>query len=732
MTRFEKIYLGVLAGTTALALVSEAGIVVTLSLYALAVAYGTGGYWLFRLSVTAPVVPSFVRVGVGLVLAAALVQAVNSVRLRHGEYEQATPALLGAVAVGLGAYWFRHRGRAELVAAYRPLFFRTAAVFAGAAFLAYAPIKWSWYRSVALALNAGIPHQTANLRAFDFAQRADEAMENQDCSAGVQFAKRSYALANLWLGEDSIRDRHRINGTYSTLYRAYKCQGDAAFEAKQYEQALRSHLAGHAWLVRGNFHDENDTIPYPYWREERAWSLNNLGHCYQRLQRLQQSDSAFTLALVAYRQLHPAPDAGTATLLRDLAGSLGAGKHWALVTPLYRQANRILAQDTTAKAAANVTQNTLSLALAYLSQDSTRLALDYLRRVKPAAGDSTTWYTARMYEGIVWHKLSRYPQAEQLLYRSWRYYQARSAYWPSAAACALLLAQNYLVQARYAPADRHARAVQQVLRERGKANTAEYARTLETRASVAKKMGRYDEAGQLYAQALAVGRQVPNAGGALANVLLGYADLQVTQGEVGTAQSYVAEAMRLLTYGTEPLQYPSQTGALNTAAYVTYAAGQDAAAAALYRRVLAINRRYHESQSVSTATALLGLGALETARHLARADSFLSVSLTMHRALLGVQHPATAYAQLGLAGLRLRQQRVQEAENLVEAARQGVDGILPSDHDMYGDLALAQGDVARSRNEAPTARRAYAHALAIYTRKFGPGHPKVRQLSRYR
>jgi hypothetical protein len=122
MLRFEKILLLLLAILTFLPLLGGNTHGVSLTPLLLAAVYAGGGYWLFCSPTGAAA--SWVRILTGLVLAGALLQVGNSIRLRHGSYEQAAPVLVGLLSLGLGATVLVQRRYPKRVAAYTPLLLR--------------------------------------------------------------------------------------------------------------------------------------------------------------------------------------------------------------------------------------------------------------------------------------------------------------------------------------------------------------------------------------------------------------------------------------------------------------------------------------------------------------------------------------------------------------------------------------------------------------------------------
>ncbi len=725
MTLFEKISLLGLAAVAVVASASDSNVII-LCVWVLAMAYGFGAYWLFR---RRPGPVAWVRVAAGIGFAVALIDSVNSFRLRRGSFEQLGPVLPGLVCLGLGAYLLAHRRAPDRVAAYRPLFVRAAAVFGVVAVFAYCPVTLAAYRAVLFALNQDQPYLLDNLRMFDYAQRTDQALAEKDGPAAVAYARRSYAAGNRWLGHDSLAERRRVSMTYTNLYKAYRCLGDAAYSQAKYAEALRSYRLGHAFLARSDDRLD-DGPPALFWEEEKAWSLENLGLCCLKLHRPAQSDSLFGRALGAYNRAHPAPDVYTARFIADLARSQAAGRHWGPSARLYQRANRLLATQAGPDAAAARLANSLNLVLAYLALDSLRPAQRTLGALALPAGDSASRGLLRLYTGTCYFKQGRYAPADQMWRTALRYYQALGdTYWAPVYGCELLLAKNNLVRGAYPLARQQAETAQSLVVRKMGTKATQYAQCEGVLAGVDQALGKYDAAARQYAEVLATYQHDAEQSETMeAHAEL--AELALVRGNLPAAQEHVAGALAQLARG-ETLSRPGQTGLLNVAADVSYAAGRWATAGAQYRQTLAINARFDQLRSPTTAAAWNGLGLLATEqRHWARADSLFAGALALQDALFGAQHPATATVCLNFALLRIRQGRLAEASALIERAQQIADAALPPDHDLFGNLSEARGDVARRQQNAGAARDYYKNALLIYVRKFGPAHWRAQQAHR--
>ena len=105
-------------------------------------------------------------------------------------------------------------------------------------------------------------------------------------------------------------------------------------------------------------------------------------------------------------------------------------------------------------------------------------------------------------------------------------------------------------------------------------------------------------------------------------------------------------------------------------------------------------------------------------------------AVRLHEKLFTERHPLTATVYLNYGLLRLKQSRNADAKLLFEKAYDIAKAFLPVDHDMFGDLAMAMGDLATREKQTAVAHEYYEQALAIYTHKLPTTHWKVKDARR--
>ncbi|SFQ59238.1 tetratricopeptide repeat protein [Hymenobacter arizonensis] len=728
MTRYEKfllfllLFLVVLQATE----ITPRNSFLWLCIWLLALSYIVGGRWLFK---DRKVFSTSFYVLAGICLGTSLVSLSFTLRARHESFEVLLPALNGVFCFGLGIYLFRQRAQKQDTKALRGLWWRSAVLLALAGFFAFSPITLAPYRVALLAFNRGDDYITSNLLMHNYRAAAQAAIAEGNYSAAISNAQKSYIFGNRWLGSDSITSKSRISGAYTLLYEAHEGRGDAAYAKQEFHKALEDYRQGHFFLISSDNREDGVGEPNSYWEEEKAWSFRKMADCHLRLKEFTACDSLYVAALKAYKVVNPKPDLHRARIANGLARSFAAQGEPDASTKIYRELNLYLATDSTRDAALELQTNRVRIVGNYIWQDSLFQALRDLQAISFALNDtSKARFEADMYRGICLTKIGKYADADYSLRIPWRFYQQRAERnWVSLATVEMLLANNSLAQGHYPKAKVLASsALARIKQERG-ANNLAYAQGLRILGALNKELGQYSEAGQQLRQVLnTVQKAEGDASATQPIVLAQIAEMDLIMGYDVAALATMKQAISLLT-AAGPVKLPSQTGVFATAAYVDYATGNQAAAQTKYRQVLAINARFQQGQTATSAAAWNGLGLVATSQHrFERADSLLTKAVALHEALFTKQNPLTGTVYLNLGQLRLQQGRTAEAEQLFQQALRIAQSFLPAQHDKFGDLAMAFGDLAVQQRQLTTAHMHYQQALGIYSHTFGIAHWKTR------
>ena len=730
MTRYEKVLLLLLLLFLLLNVAAVTGgfSLFFLGLWVLTISYLLGSYWLFDQDVIA--VPIRLTAGVCFALAVISFNYTSGVEL--STLLKLLPVANGLFSIGLGGYLLLHR-REAAGPALRGLWFRSVMLLAVSGFFAYCPISFWPYRKALIALNHSRENIVSNIRMFDYWAEYDAAMDQKDYPAAVAYGQQALAMGKQWLGEDSVKLRWRISGTYTNLYTAYKSLGDAEYKQRQYQASLQAYQAGNAFLVTGDHRENGVEQVDKYWEEEKAWSLNNMAFCYLKLRRFTEGDSLFIGAIKAYQKVYPKPDLSSARLAGDVATSFTAQRQFDPSTKVLRDINRFLTKDTTQEAGNMRVKNILSISLNYMQQDSLPQALRLLQTMKYPPGDTTTnRYKAGLQQALCLYKMERYGTVQQALQLPLAYYRQHPPYWEAVALCEVLLAKNSLAQAAYPEARKHIEAAKKVLSTEKQGSLSSLNTScLSVLGALNKALGNYSVADQQLTQAVAITRRNANdVSSTMPEILAQLADLDVTLGREAAAHEHIGEALAVLLQG-KPIELPSQTGLLVSDAYVDYVQGHYQEASRKYRQAVAINTRYGQGYNGTAAAAWNGLGLIETAQHhYERADSVFVQAVRLHEKLFSERHPLTATVYLNYGLLRLKQSRNGDAKLFFEKADGIANAFLPADHDMFGDLAMAMGDLATQEKQAAVAHEYYQQALAIYTHKLPATHWKMKDAQR--
>ncbi|OZC03607.1 serine/threonine-protein kinase [Rubricoccus marinus] len=165
--------------------------------------------------------------------------------------------------------------------------------------------------------------------------------------------------------------------------------------------------------------------------------------------------------------------------------------------------------------------------------------------------------------------------------------------------------------------------------------------------------------------------------------------------------------------------------ALNNLGSVYYDLNRFDAAARVFREAASTARVAAGDSSEYEATALGGLGAALTGLgRLDDADRAVVRSMDLFRSLLGPDHPRVMSATLRVTRLRLKQNRLPEAEQMArETLRIARVAELGDDHPRVADARSALGEILLARGRAPEAARELRTALAGAEASLPEDHP---------
>lgn len=269
-------------------------------------------------------------------------------------------------------------------------------------------------------------------------------------------------------------------------------------------------------------------------------------------------------------------------------------------------------------------------------------------------------------------------------------------------------------------------------------------------------LGRYDQADDALARALAIWRQLlgddgaaPGAPGTgararelLADVLqrftqaVGceppdygatlnqYGSLRQSQGRLDEAERYYRAALAVRAAGGTAS--PAYAQSLNNLATLEHFTGRAADAEPQLRQVLAIWRGTLGEQHPRYAQSLNNLGAvLESLGRASEAETCYRQALAVYRAALGDDHPDTLRTRANVAGVCVSAQRWAEAGPEAEAVVAARERVLGPAHPDYARSLNTLAVIRQCTGQNAEAEQLYRRALAIFEAALGEEHPDV-------
>ncbi len=146
-------------------------------------------------------------------------------------------------------------------------------------------------------------------------------------------------------------------------------------------------------------------------------------------------------------------------------------------------------------------------------------------------------------------------------------------------------------------------------------------------------------------------------------------------------------------------------------------------AEAMYRRVLELNRTLFPAQSPAVASALNQVGIALLRQHkLDEAEQQIQASLTMCRQLHGDEHLDTILALENLAMIRWHQKRPAEAEPMMRRVHALRQQLLPAEHPDVLNALNNLGNVIFAQGRFPEAEQIFRQVLAAKLEYQGEEH----------
>lgn len=759
MKRYEKILLLLFAIIFLLQLLDFTGKVALFRLitWLLGGSYLFAGYWLLR---TAEKKQAVLAVLSGIAFAPAVAFLPLLIWLHPNTIKYYLPVANALLFIFLGIYLLVKRKSGEDLKHRKLLFARSAVFLVLSGFFTYTPVSFTPYRKIMYALNNGNEYLQCNLRMFDYMYLHKEALKAGNCDLALEYALKENKAGRFWLGLEKDTDSEvtkgktaltrllrdtvvtvdqivnsnrvfadepelwKICGTYSDVYDAYECRADKAYNGENYRDALRDFLAAHFYINACEHQFKN-------WNLEKAWSLNNIAHCYRKMGNYAYADSFFVEAIRKYKAENTTEDNGLARLYSNFGYSLTDEMEYNLSARMFMRSNAILKKDSlNPENRKSLVSNYLGITDNYLKMDSLQHALFFAKKAirysDRSKGNGSC--QADLFYGVCLLKLNAYNEADSV-FKNCRscYEQEGKEYRQMIAECNLELSIVNIALARYEKAKTYLDEGMEITAQNYGTTSTRFANYLKVKAYLHQLTGDYVQAKTEYSTVLTIySTESGSSDFRIPEVLAGLAEVNISLSELEDAKTNAANALAIATENNI-LNSPGASGVNNTAAYVNYCSGLYTGSDSLYKKVIFINSSYGLTENAATAIALNGLGLNATAtRKLQEADSLFRRSLAMHQRVFTDIHPHTATVYLNYGNLLIAQGRLREAEEKINKALQINTPVYKSDHDFFGDVLVAQGDLARKKGQTDVARENYTKALAIYERKFNETHWKIK------
>lgn len=693
----------------------------------LAGSYLVGGYWLFNHTQNKTYL---LPITAGFAFATSIFVIPFSVWLRQDKIYQILPSINSIFCLGVIIYLIVKRKTVNNTDNIKNISKRAVVILVATAFFAYTPASFTPYRKLLIALNNGNTHLLNNLYTFEYTEACESALNEQDCDKAITFAEKANKAGLDWLGvkESELQSAdtalqyylHRIDATFSNLYEAYRCKATKAYNEGNFQVSLEDHKKAHRNLLLNNPESE-------YWRIEESWALNNMADCYRGLKQYRMADSLYLSAIKHYKASTNTEGNDLAIFYSNFALSLAENFMFEYSNTYYRASNKILRNDTV-KNRKELALNYLNIAENHIKQDSIPGALFLLKKALQLTktGEPETC-SAYLYYGACLYELGEYHKSDSVLKNCLECYKNQpKENGQNIAETYLMLTQVSIALAKYDDAKKYINTGINITTKNYSSNSSRHAGYLKVAAYLNKVVGNYKISEGQYNQALSIyKREFGSKDRRLPSVLSGLAELEIILSELSSAKQHSDTSLSIAASNTT-LNFPGAANLLNSAAYVYYCSALHKRADTLYRKVILINDRYGLLSNAGTATALNGIGLIETEKkNFKKADSLFKQSLELHKKIFTDNHPATATIYLNLGILYIQDGRFSEAEMKIDKSLSINRKFFENSHDVFADILVAYGDLAQKRGRKKLANENYRKALEIYKNKFSDRHGKI-------
>ncbi len=705
----------------------------------LSISYIIGGYWLFNKKLNEK---KFLPITAGIVLGMSLYTLPQFILLNQSS-DLLTSTLPNVLLfIGLGIYYMTNRNSKKVIDETKGVFLRSTLIMLVVGFFAYIPHTYNPKQHVLLALNMNDELHSSYIKMSINLNSVEIELKKGNCDEAIEYGKKSVqagrkciklrleqqgifdtnSSSNIYYDDLVKKELKNICGTYSALYKAYRCKGDDFYSNNNLPTAIDYYLISDSILNCTEHQFEN-------WEIEKAHSSNTIGRSYQSIKNYTLADSFLLDAVQKYIQIKDTADAVLANFISDLAISAAEQNEFTSSNFLHNKTISILKKDTTnPEDKISLIQNLGYIVKNHLHTDSLNQAKIYIKEaLQLVESDKKEYCYINLYHGIYLYRIDKYSKSKVIMK------ECLDCFNKFLEPSDQTIAENYLVLtyanialAEYDNAKRSLNIGTEITETNFGINSVRYANYSKVLAHLNKIEGNYRTS--LIGYTKSIGTYINELGDKneyLPEVLSGLSELDITLSKFNDAKIHSDQSLAIASNYSE-LFSPGNTNYLNQSAHVHYNLGLLPKSESLYHKVIEINHNYGLQKSASNAIALNGLGLIHSAKkEFEIADSLFIQSLDLHKEIFTENNPLTAMVYLNYSHLRIEEKRGDEAEQMLAKSMKVNKNFFEPNHDIFGDVYFAYGDLALMQKKKGTAREYYQKALDIYLNKFTDVHSKV-------
>lgn len=761
MKRYEKILLIILAIFFLLQVFDFIGksFLFILIVATLSISYFIGGFWMLN---STEKKRYFLPITAGMIFSVSIFLLPYTIMLNFtisntGHFLYLLPISNILLFITLSIYLFLKRKTTIDLRNSKLIFKRSLVILIVTSFFSFTPISFKPYRNTVYILNNGNTSIQNNILLFDYTAKFDDALENGECEKAIEYAENANRAGKFWLAinyekiynsndiEELIKKLQKdptkelspeilkdlekshylddISGTYSNLYRAYRCRAENEFGDSDYKNALYDYKKAYSNLIACNHHSKN-------LEKRKPTALTDIASCYEYLGQYNLADSFFTVAAKSYLKIVNKKDNGYAVILSYFGRSLSKDEYYKTSNKLILYANNILIKDRKDEETRSLlVENYKIISRNYLNQMYYQKALLNIKKaIGFAKKDESNYFESITYYGTCLYLLNEYKQADSVLKSCIRLAESQNLLREKEKAeIYYLLSKVNINLGEYDDARKYITSSIEFIKNNIGESNAKYAAYLTLLADINKIVGNYSEAEIQYNTIINIYTSLSGERNEKLPSILGeLADLEIILAKTDLAKQLSDNSISIALDFTT-LNNPKATDLLNKAGYINYCIGNYKVADTLYQKTIKINRNYELYVSPSTASAMNGLGLIEMGKdNYKKADSLFSASLDLHKKIFTEKNPFTAIIYLNYGILRTKENNLDEAEIKINKALTIDKQFFKNDHDIFGDIYSALGDIAKKRRQIDVAKDFYQKALDIYRKKFPEDHWKIK------